>query len=83
MRAFLCANGHNLSSLYSYRRSATGARLCKRCAFDRAKAKPKTKRPSASAIRLADRLYREEAQASACAESIRIQTEQMKARKAA
>jgi hypothetical protein len=82
-KVFLCQSGHDLSTLHSYHRTVTGARLCKRCAFDRAKARPKTRRPSATALRRANRLYREEAQALACAESFRIQTEQMKERKVA
>ena len=85
-KVFLCPRGHDLSSRYSYRRTADGRRLCKRCAID----KPPTRLQARDAGPARDRrnaLRREnrermKMQQLACAESIRITTNQAQERAA-
>jgi hypothetical protein len=93
MKTFRCQNGHVLNTLHSYRRTATGARLCKRCIEQREQAKRDTRRRPVTPERVKrSRIQRERRQADreriawqllACAESFRIQTEQAKERTAA
>jgi len=91
----VCANGHDLSSLRSYTRTGQGRR-CKRCAEQRAQARKDVRRlalrPRTSEHEQRLRRRREKRRADidrmrmqmlGCVESIRITTEQAKARKAA
>lgn len=75
-KVFLCPRGHDLSRLYSYRRTADGRRLCKRCAIDKLPARlqarhagPARDRRNARRRESRDRMRM---QLLGCAESIRI-----------
>ena len=82
LAAMVCkARGHDLSSRFSYRRTANGARWCIACELLRRPARPKRPRQTRKARtringKRRDSRYRMWAQMSAVAASVRIQKQQ-------